>query len=419
MALPEFTIRQLLEAGVHFGHRKHLWNPKMSSYIYGTRNNIHIIDLSQTAPLLHAALKSISNTVAKGGRVLMVGTKRQAHEGIAEAARQSAQYFVNSRWLGGTLTNWKTVSLAIDRLRELDEVLQGDTTGRTKKEILNMTRERDKLERNLGGIKDMGGVPDMLFVIDSNREAIAIQEAKRLGIPVAAVLDSNSNPVGITYPIPGNDDASRSVNLYCELVSQAAIDGLSRAQVKTTVDSGENEEPALESLSSESDSKVTDDSGKKGTKTKKVKLEKKSKSKSATKSKVDDNKTTPDKITKDKASTATKEKKTPASGRSKPKDGGETDKKVAKKSVTPKSTSASRKSSSDTQKKVEKSTQSKAEEAESNSKSKDSAQKSTGKKKSTESKAKTKPATKAKKQTGKTTVKDQNQANTKDLDKDK
>ena len=239
MALPEFTMRQLMEAGVHFGHRDHLWNPKMAQYIYGTRNNIHIMDLGQTAPLLHNALKIISDTVANGGRVLMVGTKRQAQEGIATAARQSAQYFINARWLGGMLTNWKTVSQAIQRLRELDEILAADTAGYTKKEMLNITRERDKLERNLGGIKDMGGIPDMLFVIDTNKEAIAIKEAVKLNIPVAAILDSNSNTDGVTFPIPGNDDAARAINLYCDLISRAAIDGIERAQNQLTTDDEE------------------------------------------------------------------------------------------------------------------------------------------------------------------------------------
>ncbi len=244
MALPEFTIRQLMEAGVHFGHRVHLWNPKMSRYIYGTRNKIHIMDLGQTAPLLFTALKEISDTVAKGGRVLMVGTKRQAQDGIATAARESAQYFINARWLGGMLTNWQTVSQAIQRLRDLDEILSADTAGYTKKETLNITRERDKLERNLGGIKDMGGIPDMLFVIDTNKEAIAIKEAAKLNIPVAAILDSNSNTDGVTYPIPGNDDAARSINLYCDLVSRAAIDGIERAQSELATEGDESSDEA-------------------------------------------------------------------------------------------------------------------------------------------------------------------------------
>src|ERR1700733_7704312 len=211
MALPDFSMRQLLEAGVHFGHQSHRWNPKMADYIFGARNNIHIIDLAQTVPLLHRALQAVSDTVAKGGRVLFVGTKRQAQDGVAEAAKRSAQYFVNSRWLGGTLTNWKTISGSIKRLRHLDEMLgSGEGSQYTKKERLTLQRERDKLDRSLGGIKDMGGLPDMIFVIDTNKEDIAIQEAQRLNIPVAAIVDTNSDPKGITYVVPGNDDAGRA-----------------------------------------------------------------------------------------------------------------------------------------------------------------------------------------------------------------
>ncbi|MCY1707630.1 30S ribosomal protein S2 [Pannonibacter sp. SL95] len=250
MALPDFTMRQLLEAGVHFGHQKHRWNPRMAPYIFGVRNDIHIIDLAQTVPLLHQALKAVSDTVANGGRVLLVGTKRQAQEAVAESARNSAQYFVNARWLGGMLTNWKTISGSIQRLRKLEEVLSTDTSGLTKKEKLFMDREREKLERNLGGIKDMGGLPDLIFVIDTNREAIAIQEARRLGIPVAAILDSNCSPEGITYPVPGNDDAGRALQLYCDLIARAAIDGISRAQGNMGMDIGASEaapvEPALD-----------------------------------------------------------------------------------------------------------------------------------------------------------------------------
>lgn len=252
MALPDFTMRQLLEAGVHFGHQKHRWNPKMGPYLFGTRNNVHIVDLSQTVPLLHQALKAVSDTVAGGGRVLLVGTKRQAQDPVADCARRSAQYFVNARWLGGMLTNWKTISQAIRRLRKLEEILGNETAaqGLTKKERLFMDRERTKLERNIGGIKDMGGIPDLLVVIDTNREGIAIQEARRLGIPVAAILDSNSDPDGITYPIPGNDDAGRALSLYCDLIARAAIDGIGRAQGSMGVDLGEAEdlldEPALE-----------------------------------------------------------------------------------------------------------------------------------------------------------------------------
>lgn len=250
MALPEFSMRQLLEAGVHFGHQKHRWNPKMERYIFGVRNDIHIMDLGQTVPLLHQALKAVSDTVAKGGRVLIVGTKRQAQEAVAESARNCAQYFVNARWLGGMLTNWKTISGSIQRLRKLEETLSTDTSGLTKKEKLFMDREREKLERNLGGIKDMGGLPDLIFVIDTNREAIAIQEARRLGIPVAAILDSNCSPEGITYPVPGNDDAGRAIALYCDLIARAALDGISRAQGGMGIDVGASEsapvEPALD-----------------------------------------------------------------------------------------------------------------------------------------------------------------------------
>ncbi|MGV8840357.1 MAG: 30S ribosomal protein S2 [Bauldia sp.] len=246
MALPDFSMRQLLEAGVHFGHQKHRWNPKMASYIYGVRNNIHIIDLAQTVPLLARALQAVSDTVANGGRVLYVGTKRQASDAIAQAAQRSAQYYVNSRWLGGMLTNWKTISKSIQRLRELDTLLAGEALGLTKKERLTLTREKDRLESALGGIKDMGGTPDLIFVIDTNKEAIAITEARRLGIPVAAVLDSNSNPDGITYAIPGNDDAGRAISLYCDLIARAAIDGIGRAQGSMGVDVGAQEEPPVE-----------------------------------------------------------------------------------------------------------------------------------------------------------------------------
>jgi len=207
MALPAFNMRQLLEAGCHFGHQSHRWNPKMAPYIFGARNNIHIIDLAQTVPLLHQALVKVSDVVAAGGRVLLVGTKRQASEAIAEAAKRSAQYYINHRWLGGTLTNWKTISQSIRRLRQLDETLAGETRGRTKKEILQLTRDRDQLNKALGGIKDMGGLPDLLFVIDTNKEQIAIAEAKKLGIPIVAIVDTNCDPDGIDFVVPGNDDA--------------------------------------------------------------------------------------------------------------------------------------------------------------------------------------------------------------------
>ena len=249
MSLPDFTMRQLLEAGVHFGHQSHRWNPKMAEYIFGARNNIHIIDLAQTVPMLHRALQAVSDTVAKGGRILFVGTKRQAQDGVAEAAKRSAQYFVNSRWLGGTLTNWKTISGSIKRLRHLDEVLSsGDANAYTKKERLTLQRERDKLDRSLGGIKDMGGLPDLIFVIDTNKEDIAIQEAQRLNIPVAAIVDTNCDPKGITYLVPGNDDAGRAISLYCDLIARAAIDGISRAQGDAGIDIGASVQPAAEEI---------------------------------------------------------------------------------------------------------------------------------------------------------------------------
>jgi len=242
MALPDFSMRQLLEAGVHFGHQKHRWNPKMAPYLFGARNNIHIIDLAQTVPLLYRALQTVSDTVAGGGRILFVGTKRQAAEPLTAAAKRCAQYYVNARWLGGMLTNWKTISRSIQRLRELEQLLSGDAQGLTKKERLTLTRERDKLEKALGGIKDMGGVPDLVFVIDTNKESIAIKEANRLNIPVAAVVDSNCDPDDITFPIPGNDDAGRAITLYCDLVAKAAIDGISRAQGDAGIDVGAQEE---------------------------------------------------------------------------------------------------------------------------------------------------------------------------------
>jgi small subunit ribosomal protein S2 len=249
MALPDISMRQLLEAGVHFGHQAHRWNPKMADFIFGTRNNIHIVDLAQTVPLLHRALQAVSDTVANGGRILFVGTKRQAQDPVAEAAKRCAQYYVNSRWLGGTLTNWKTISGSIKRLRKLEEMLSsGEAQAYTKKERLTLQRERDKLDRALGGIKDMGGLPDLLFVIDTNKEDIAIKEAQRLGVPVAAVVDTNCDPKGISFVVPGNDDASRAIALYCDLIAKAAIDGISRAQGDFGVDTGAADEPIVEDL---------------------------------------------------------------------------------------------------------------------------------------------------------------------------
>ena len=248
MALVEFNLRQLLEAGVHFGHQKKRWNPLMEEYIYGSRNGIHILDLTQTVPLLDAALSVVTKTVSKGGSILFVGTKRQAQKPIAEAAEKSAQYYMNHRWLGGTLTNWKTVSNSISRLKKIDEQLDSNTEGLTKKERLNVEREQTKLQASLGGIRDMTGIPDLVFVIDTNKESLAIQEAKKLGIPVVAILDSNSNPIGIDYPIPGNDDAARSIALYCDLVARAALDGMESQLGAAGVDLGSKVEAPSEKI---------------------------------------------------------------------------------------------------------------------------------------------------------------------------
>jgi small subunit ribosomal protein S2 len=258
MALPQFTMRQLLEAGIHFGHQTHRWNPKMQEYLFGVRNKIHIIDLAKTVPLLHQAVLAASDVVAQGGRVLFVGTKRQASDIVADSAKRCAQYYVNHRWLGGMLTNWKTITNSIKRLRYLEDLVAGEGQGFTKKELLQLTRERDKLEQALGGIKDMGGVPDLLFVIDTNKEAIAIAEARKLKIPVIAVIDSNCDPDGITYPIPGNDDAGRAITLYCDLMARAAIDGIERAQGAIGIDIGEAREvseAALEEAPAEAPAK--------------------------------------------------------------------------------------------------------------------------------------------------------------------
>ncbi|MFW6413551.1 MAG: 30S ribosomal protein S2, partial [Oceanicaulis sp.] len=258
MALPEFSMRQLLEAGAHFGHQTHRWNPKMKPFIFGERSNIHIIDLSQTVPLLHQALVKVREVAASGGRVLFVGTKRQASDPLAQAAQRCAQYYMNHRWLGGTLTNWSTISNSIARLRELESRLdaEGGPTGLTKKEILMLTREREKLERSLGGIKEMGGTPDLMFVIDTNKESIAIQEAKRLNIPVVAVVDTNCDPDPIDFPIPGNDDAARALSLYCELIAEAVLDGISDSQAALGVDMGESEAPSEAALGLEGASRI-------------------------------------------------------------------------------------------------------------------------------------------------------------------
>ncbi len=254
MALPEFSMRQLLEAGIHFGHQKHRWNPKMEKFIFGVRNDIHIIDLSLTVPMLQRALQLVSDTVADGGRVLFVGTKRQAAPVVADAAKSCAQYYVNSRWLGGMLTNWQTISKSIARLRELEALEAEGMQGLTKKERLNRSREMERLERDLGGIKDMGNLPSLLFVIDTNKESIAIKEARRLGIPVVAIVDSNCDPDIVDFAIPGNDDASRAIELYCNLISRAAIDGISRSSSAAGIDLGAAEvveEPVLEEAPAE------------------------------------------------------------------------------------------------------------------------------------------------------------------------
>ena len=249
MALPDFNMRQLLEAGAHFGHQTHRWNPKMERFIFGSRSNIHILDLSQSIPLLHSALVKVREVAAGGGRVLFVGTKRQAQDPVSTAAKRCAQYYVNHRWLGGTLTNWRTVSGSIARLRELEGI--AEEGHRTKKELLQLTREHDKLELSLGGIKDMGGIPDLMFVIDTNKEAIAIQEARKLNIPVIAILDSNSDPDGVAYPVPGNDDAARALQLYCDLVADAVLDGLAAGQSASGVDIGASAEPSEPALRTE------------------------------------------------------------------------------------------------------------------------------------------------------------------------
>ncbi len=246
MALPEFTLRQLLEAGVHFGHQTQRWNPRMGEYIYGDRNGIHILDLTQTVPMLDAALNVVRETVAKGGRILFVGTKRQAQKPIADAAEKCAQYYMNHRWLGGTLTNWKTVSQSIQRLKAIDEQMEQGAEGLTKKERLGMEREQAKLQASLGGIREMGGVPDLLFVIDVNKEDLAIAEARKLGIPVVAVVDTNCSPEGVDYVIPGNDDAARAIALYCDLASRAALDGMSAQLGAAGVDVGALEEAVEE-----------------------------------------------------------------------------------------------------------------------------------------------------------------------------
>ena len=261
MALPTFTMRQLLEAGVHFGHNTRWWNPKMAPYIFGSRNSVHIIDLQQTVPMLNRAMQAVHDTVAGGGRVLFVGTKRQASERIAAAAKRCGQYYVNHRWLGGMLTNFKTISASIKRLRELEEQVKTED-GRTKKEILTLNRELGKLERALGGIKEMGGLPNILVIIDTNKEALAVLEANKLGIPVVAILDSNSDPQGVSFPIPGNDDALRAIDIYCDLMSASVLAGLQQEAIASGVDVGTAEvvtaDIAIATSTEATDSSATD-----------------------------------------------------------------------------------------------------------------------------------------------------------------
>ena len=242
MAMPQASLRQLLEAGVHFGHHTRRWNPRMAPFIFGVRNQVHILDLQQTVPMMDRALRAVRDVVAAGGRVLFVGTKKAAAEYVSEAAARCGQYYVNHRWLGGMLTNWKTITGSIKRLKQMEEQLGGNIQGLTKKEVLMLTRERDKLNRALGGIKDMGGLPDIIFVIDVVKEKLAIEEANKLGIPVVAVVDSNADPQGIAFPIPGNDDAIRAINLYCDMVAGAVFDGISAELQASGVDLGTAEE---------------------------------------------------------------------------------------------------------------------------------------------------------------------------------
>jgi small subunit ribosomal protein S2 len=251
MASPDVSMQALLEAGAHFGHQTHRWNPKMKPYIFGERNGVHIIDLSQTVPLFARALDFVRQTVAAGGKVLFVGTKRQAQDPIAEAARRSGQHFVNHRWLGGMLTNWKTISNSIKRFKSLEEQLSGDTAGLTKKEVLQLTRERDKFEMSLGGIRDMGGLPDIIFIVDANKEELAIKEANVLGIPVIAILDSNASPQGIAFPVPGNDDASRAIRLYCDAIADSVLAGKTGGASARGEDIGAMDAPPAEAALAE------------------------------------------------------------------------------------------------------------------------------------------------------------------------
>ena len=260
MALPTFTMRQMLEAGVHFGHVTRRWDPKMEEFIFGTRQGIHILDLQQTVPMLYRAMQAVNEVVAAGGRVLWVGTKRQAGQPVAEASKRCGQYYVNHRWLGGMMTNWKTISNSIRRLKTLEEQLSEgneEITGLTKKEMLKLTREHEKLDRSLGGIKDMGGLPDIVFVLDTNKESIAVAEANKLGIPVIGILDSNSNPSGIDYPIPGNDDSIRAINFYCDMIAGSVLSGIQTEMAVSGADIGELEVAPAEDLQGEMAAEVS------------------------------------------------------------------------------------------------------------------------------------------------------------------
>ena len=257
MALPDYSMSELLEAGAHFGHQKHRWDPKMEPFIFGVRNNIHILDLSQTIPLLHRALTAVRDVTKSGGRILFVGTKRQGQEIIANAANDCAQYYMNHRWYGGTLTNWKTISNTIKRLRTIEDLLDNDDlSGLTKKELLKLNREKEKLDTSIGGIKDMGGLPDLIFVLDTVKEQIAIQEATKLNIPIAALIDSNSDPDGITYPIPGNDDSTKAISLFCDLISKAALEGIAQSQNETSVQTETAQKVVKKKASKAKNSKV-------------------------------------------------------------------------------------------------------------------------------------------------------------------
>lgn len=256
MALPQFSMRELIEAGVHFGHKTKRWNPRMAPFLYGVRNGLHIIDLQQTVPLLHRALVAVREVVARNGRVLFVGTKRQAADPVAEAAKRCGQYYINQRWLGGMLTNWNTIQASIKRLRKLEELLGQPESGLTKKELLSLTRDQEKLEKSLGGIKNMGGLPDLIFIIDTNKEDLAVSEAARLNIPVVGILDSNSSPDSITYPVPGNDDATRAIKLYCQLIADAALDGLQESLSKSGADIGALAEVPFSKPSKESNAHI-------------------------------------------------------------------------------------------------------------------------------------------------------------------